>query len=156
MAHRVSLETQSWPPESARAIFLTSNKGLPVEWSARSWGTGWEGAGQQSLTAPPRTRGEERTGPYPEQWDFQWLYFKVKISLEDRYQNCSANSRGRITTDKRTLGWRWHLRWKFRSGYKLIKGLGVWKRAFETDVAIGHRSKHLVQVNTGEEKQFIW
>lgn len=47
------------------------------------------------------------------------------------------------------------MRWKFRSGYKLIKGLRVWKRPFETDVAIGHRSKHLVQVSTGEEKQFI-
>lgn len=46
------------------------------------------------------------------------------------------------------------MRWKFRSGHKLISGLTVWRRSFETDVAKGHRSKHLDQVNTLEEKRF--
>lgn len=45
------------------------------------------------------------------------------------------------------------MRWKFRSGYKLTNELGVQERVFETDVALGPRSKHLIEVNTMEENQ---
>lgn len=45
------------------------------------------------------------------------------------------------------------MRWKFRNGYKLTNELRVQERVSETDVAVGHRSKRLTEVNTMEENQ---